>query len=229
MVWLINSLFRFPPGVAHGLQALEEGLEVLLLFSDGDFDARGTTFQASDWLVHTPLEIVAQNLGLSTSDLEHIPEKAPVIFDSTVDPPPEGQADDQAKDSPAGEVPNPYVFRLSEQDREVGPGGWIKIQDSTRNFPASWAATAYVHVRPSGLRELHWHPDEGVSNFCYLFEFTLFTLRISEWIYIISGKGRATAFAGSASSRTFDLQAGDSAVFPSSYGHYVRAHIPFLI
>lgn len=28
----------------------------------------------------------------------------------------------------------------------------------------------------------------------------------AEWLYIISGTGRATAFAGSSSSRTFDFQ-----------------------
>jgi hypothetical protein len=67
--------------------------------------------------------------------------------------------------SPDGEVPNPYVFSLSQQPKEVSPGGWIKIQDSTRNFKESWAATAYAHVEPNGLRELHWHPDEGMFRF----------------------------------------------------------------
>ena len=61
-----------------------------------------------------------------------------------------------------------------------------------------------------------------------------------EWLYIISGHARATAFAGSSSSRTFDFQVssywlcrcrlsadaavqpGDTAVFPTSYGHYVK-------
>ena len=132
------------------------------MFSDGAFDATGTTFMLSDWLVHAPREIVAQNLGLSISDLQHIPTADPFIFKSTVPPPQEGHADEQAKVSPDGNVPNPYVFSLSKQEREVAPGGWAKIQDSTRNFPASWAATAYVYLEPNALRELHWHVDEGM-------------------------------------------------------------------
>lgn len=158
---LTEFLSRFPLGVAHGIQALDDGLELLLLFSDGDFDATGTTFMLSDWLVHTPLEIVAQNLGLGISDLQEIPTTDPFIFRSTVPPPQEGLADEQAKVSPDGDVPNPYVFSLSKQEKEVSPGGWIKIQDSTRNFKESYAATAYVYVEPNGLRELHWHVEEG--------------------------------------------------------------------
>ena len=53
--------------------------------------------------------------------------------------------------------------------------------------------------------------------------------------YLISGKGRITAFAGSSAARTFDVQPGDSGVIPTkcvlqrsagltrhSYGHYVQ-------
>ena len=176
----------------------------------------------SDWLVHTPLEIVAQNLGLNISDLQKMPTVDPFIFRSTVPPPQEGLADEQAKSSPDGTVPNPYVFSMSKQEKEVAPGGWAKIQDST-NFKATWAATAYVHVEPNGLRELHWHRDEGMvihwlSNLVFLVD-----ISAPEWVYIISGHGRATAFAGGSTSRTFDLQTGDSAVFPIAYGHYVCA------
>lgn len=153
---------RFPQNFPHGIQALDDGLELLLIFSDGDFDATGTTFMLSDWLVHTPVEIVAQNLGLSISDLQHIPTQDPYIFRSTVPPPQEGHADEQAKVSPDGNVPNPYVFSLSQQEKQVAPGGWVKIQDSTRNFKESWAATAYVHLEPNGLRELHWHHEDGM-------------------------------------------------------------------
>ena len=159
---LTEFLSRFPQSVAHGIQALDDGLELLLVFSDGNFDATGTTFMLSDWLVHTPLEIVAQNLGLNTADLQELPTQDPYIFRSTVPPPQEGHADEQAKVSPDGDVPNPYVFSLSKQEKEVSPGGWMKIQDSTTNFKESYAATAYVYVEPNGLRELHWHRDEGM-------------------------------------------------------------------
>lgn len=116
----------------------------------------------SDWLVHTPPEIVAENLGLSISDLQNIPTPDPFIFKSTVPPPQEGHADEQAKESPNGNVPNPFVFSLSQQEKDVAPGGWAKIQDSATNFKATWAATAYVYLEPNGLRELHWHREDGM-------------------------------------------------------------------
>lgn len=160
---MIKIPSRFPQGVPHSIQALDDGLDLLLLFSDGNFDATGTTFMLSDWLVHTPLEIVTQNLGLKISDLQKIPTVDPYILRSTVPPPQEGHADEEAKVSPDGKVPNPYVFSLSQQEKEVSPGGWIKIQDSTRNFNETWAATAYVYVEPNGLRELHWHNEDGMG------------------------------------------------------------------
>jgi oxalate decarboxylase len=153
---------RFPQNFAHGIQALDDGLDLLLIFSDGDFDATGTTFMLSDWLVHTPVDILSQNFGLSIPDLQKIPTQDPYIFRSTVPPPQEGHADEQAKVSPEGNVPCPYVFSLSQQEKQLAPGGWVKIQDSTRNFQESWAATAYVYVEPNGLRELHWHREDGM-------------------------------------------------------------------
>ncbi|KAH9851260.1 Bicupin oxalate decarboxylase/oxidase [Lenzites betulinus] len=200
------DIYYFPPGVPHSIQALDQGLEILLIFTDGNFDASGTTFMLSDWLAHTPLEIVAQNLGVNTSVLSNIPQKDPYILESTVAPPPLGHAADQAVQDPNGNIPSPYVFHLDQQEKKTAPGGggWVKIQDSVTNFPVSTQlASALVFVEPNGMRELHWHVND-------------------EWLYVISGHGRATAFPGGSSARTFDFQPGDTAVFPISYGHYVK-------
>ncbi|GJE89104.1 bicupin oxalate decarboxylase/oxidase [Phanerochaete sordida] len=206
------DIYYFPPGVPHSIQALEEGLELLLVFPDGDFDALGTTFMLSDWFARTPLEIVAKNLGLnSTAVLGRIPQVDPYILPSTKAPPPLGHADAEAVRSPQGSIaPSHYVFRLAQQNATVAPGGggWLKVQDSVTNFPVSKdIASALVFVEPNGLREMHWHNND-------------------EWLYIISGTARATAFAGSSSSRTFDFQPGDTAVFPASWGHYVENTSP---
>ncbi|KAL0952681.1 hypothetical protein HGRIS_006923 [Hohenbuehelia grisea] len=198
------DIYYFPPGVPHSIQALDEGLEILILFTDGNFDRLGTTFMLSDWLARTPLQIVAQNFGLNVSDLQNIPKADPYIVPATVPPPPLGHAGDGAPKSPVGTVPSPYVFSLSKQPRQQAKGGWVKIQDSATNFPVSkQVASALVFVEPNGLRELHWHVKD-------------------EWLYIIHGHGRATAFAGGSTSRTFDFQAGDTGVFPNSYGHYIK-------
>ncbi|EMD34942.1 hypothetical protein CERSUDRAFT_116466 [Gelatoporia subvermispora B] len=204
------DIYYFPPGVPHSIQALDDGLELLLIFTDGNFDETGTTFMLSDWLARTPLDIVSQNFGVNISMLQNIPQQDPYILPSKVPPPQLGKADGEAVEDPNGQVPMPYVFHLDEQPKQEAPGGggWIKIQDSATNFPVSrLLASALVYVEPNGMRELHWH----------LYD---------EWLYIISGTGRATAFAGSGSSRTFDFQPGDTAVFPISYGHYIKNTSP---
>lgn len=137
-IHISHVFFSFPPGVPHSIQALSTGLEILVLFGDGDFDKLGTTFMLSDWLAHTPLSIVSQNLGINISELAIIPQKDPYIIQATKPPAPLGHAADDAPKSPEGEVPNPFVFRLKDQEKQLakGGGGWVKIQDST-NFAVS--------------------------------------------------------------------------------------------
>lgn len=157
----------FPPGVPHSIQALGDGLEILLIFTDGNFDATGTTFMLSDWLARTPLDIVAKNFGVNTSILTQIPQKDPYIYESTVPPPPLGHATEEAVESPQGTIPNSFVFEISKQEKLVAPGGggWIKIQDSVTNFPVSTQlASALVYVEPNGMRELHWHNNDGACD-----------------------------------------------------------------
>ena len=141
----------------------------MLIFTDGDFDSLGTTFMLSDWLARTPLDVVAKNLGLNTSELANIPQKDPYIYEATVPPPPLGNAAAEAVQSPQGTIPTPFVFQLSKQERQVAPGGggWVKIQDSVTNFPvATQLASALVFVEPNGLRELHWHNNDGAFYSC---------------------------------------------------------------
>ncbi|KDQ55996.1 hypothetical protein JAAARDRAFT_208248 [Jaapia argillacea MUCL 33604] len=201
------DIYYFPPGAPHSIQALDEGLEILLIFSDGNFDAAGTTFMLSDWLTHTPLEILAQNFDVNVSTFANIPTKDPYMLPSTKPPPGLGQASEQAIQSPDGQTPLPYVFSLDKQEPVKASGGWVKVQDSITNFPgcvlSTLIASALVYVEPNGLREMHWHASD-------------------EWLYILSGHGRATAFAGGSTARTFDFQTGDTGVFPVGYGHYMK-------
>jgi oxalate decarboxylase len=70
-----GDLWYFAPGVPHSIQALDQGLEFLVLFGDGNFDAQGTTFMFDDWVAHTPKDVVAQNLGINISLLANVPQK----------------------------------------------------------------------------------------------------------------------------------------------------------
>ncbi|KAM0755190.1 Bicupin, oxalate decarboxylase/oxidase [Meredithblackwellia eburnea MCA 4105] len=195
-----GDLWYFPSSVPHSIQALDEGLEFLVLFGDGNFDSQGTTFMASDFAAHVPKEVLAHNLGVNVSELNNIPQKDPYIIPATKKP---GSVDQESVKSPVGTIPNPFVYKLSQQPAEKKKGGEVKIADSTNFFASKEVASALVSVQPGGLRELHWHPSD-------------------EWFYVVSGKGRITAFAGNSASRTFDVGVGDSGVVPNSYGHYVE-------
>lgn len=199
-----GDLWSFPTGIPHSLQAGPEGAEYLLVFDDGDFDASGTTFMVDDWIAHTPRDVLAENFGWNASAFDTIPSPDPYIVAADNWPSLE-EARDAVNSNPAGQVEQPYHFELSKVEpiHVPGGGGWVKITD-VRHFPASRTlASALVHVEPGAIRELHWHKE-------------------AEWGYVVSGKGRATAFAGGATARTFELQAGDSWVFPTNFGHYIQ-------
>src|SRR5262249_11829164 len=155
-----------------------------LVFDSGEF-SENETFLITDWLAHTPRDILAQNFGVSEAAFANIPLDGDVsryMFAAPV-PPPLSQ---DTVVSPAGTVPNPFTYKLLAQEPLKFDGGQVRIVDSS-NFPAaSTIAAALVEVAPGGLRELHWHPNTD------------------EWQYFISGQGRMSVFASSGKSRTWD-------------------------
>ena len=75
-----GDLWFFPAGIPHSIQGLEDdGCEFLLAFDDGSFD-ENATFLVSDWLAHTPKEILAKNFNVPESAFAGIPEKELYIF-----------------------------------------------------------------------------------------------------------------------------------------------------
>jgi oxalate decarboxylase len=64
-----NDLWFFPPGIPHSIQGLApDGCEFLLVFDDGNFSEYETVL-LSDWMAHTPPEVLAKNFGVSQSAL----------------------------------------------------------------------------------------------------------------------------------------------------------------
>jgi oxalate decarboxylase len=187
-----GDLWYFPAGVPHSIQGLDEGCEFLLVFDDGGF-SENATFLLSDWLAHTPRDVLDRNLGAEADALDALPAEELYIFPA---PLPHGPA------SPGG-APR-FSHRLLARAPVESPGGRVWIADS-ESFPAATTiAAALVEVEPGGLRELHWHPNAD------------------EWQYYISGSARMTVFAASATARTFDYRAGDVGYVPFAMGHYVQ-------
>ncbi len=194
-----GGVWNFPSGVPHSIQGLEgDGCEFLLVFDDGDF-SEDDTFSLTDWLAHTPREVLAKNFGVPERAFAGIPEKELFIFQAKAPGP---LAADKV--AGAGPVPTSFSHRLLAQEPIRTKGGTARIVDSTTFPAATTIAAAFVEVEPGGMRELHWHPNAD------------------EMQYYISGQARMTAFAAEARAGTFDYQPGDVGFVPRNMGHYVE-------
>jgi oxalate decarboxylase len=179
-----GDLWFFPKGVPHHIQALDEGVEFLLVFDDGAF-SENSTFLMSDWFAHTPKDVLAKNFGWTLQDLDDIPEREKYIFRGQVPPPLES---DKVV-SPTGDVPRTFKHRMHAQEpqrfsRRYGPdrrpdqlrGRQHDLRRAGRGR-AGWTAgtalaperrrVAVLHqrVRPDGrVRQLGSRPDVQLSG-----------------------------------------------------------------
>ena len=196
-----GDLWYFPGGIPHSIQGLEsevDGVEFLLVFDDGAF-SEDSTFLVTDWLAHTPRDVLAKNFGVDAAALADLPTREKYIFRAAAPAPFE-----QDLMPGADPVPQSFAHRMLAQEPMRMPGGTVRIAD-TRNFPASKTiAAALVELEPGALRELHWHPNSD------------------EWQYYLSGEGRMTVFASESKARTFDYRAGDVGYVPFAMGHYIE-------
>jgi oxalate decarboxylase len=194
-----GDLWFFPAGLPHSIQGLgPDGCEFLLAFDDGHF-SEDSTFLLTDWLAHTPKEVLAKNFGVSQEAFANIPKDELYIFPAQIPPP-------LVKDRVKGANPTPvtYSHHLLAQEPLSTKGGRVRIVDSA-NFPASKTiSSALVEIEPGGMRELHWHPNGD------------------EWQFYLFGQARMTVFGSQGIARTFNYQAGDVGVVPFPMGHYVE-------
>src|SRR6202046_894173 len=77
-----GDLWLFPGGVPHSIQGLgENGCQFLLVFNDGNFN-EFETFLLTDWLHHTPKEVLAKNFNVPESTFDNVPPRERFIFAS---------------------------------------------------------------------------------------------------------------------------------------------------
>src|SRR5580692_8174566 len=75
-----GDLWVFPGGIPHSIQGLgEDGATFLLVFDDGNFN-EFQTFLLTDWLTHTPKEVLAKNFGVPEATFDKVPKKELFIF-----------------------------------------------------------------------------------------------------------------------------------------------------
>ncbi len=197
-----GDIWYFPSGLPHSLQGLgPSGCEFILCFDDGKA-SEFNTLLLTDWVAHTPPEILALNFGVPAEAFSKIPLHNLWIFQGQL--PASLEADRAAATGAAGAPPYPYTFGLGSMPpvRQT-KGGEVRIADSKNFNMSKTIAAAQVTVHPGGLRELHWHPNAD------------------EWQYWIKGKGRMGVFDTGPSATTMDFNPGDIGYVKRSHGHYI--------
>ena len=198
-----GDLWLFPAGFPHSIQGLgPDGCEFLLVFDEGNFSEDGT-FLLSEFVAHTPRNVLMKNFGLGKDAIAKLPKEELYIFPAAL---PLSLAQDKAAvGGRRVESPIQYTFKMSAMTpTRKTPGGEVRVVDS-RNFPVSKnVASALVTLKPGALRELHWHPNA------------------SEWQFWIAGKGRMTVVMNEGRARTMDFNANDVGLVPRVAGHYIE-------
>ncbi len=196
-----GDLWYFPAGYPHSIQGLApDGCEFLLVFDQGMF-SEDNTFLLSEWVAHTPPEVLSKNFGLAEGALTNLPQSALYIFPADL---PKSLAEDKAAvGGQRVQSSIQYTFKMEAMaPTKRTSGGEVRVVDS-HNFPAAKnIASALNIIKPGGLRELHWHPNA------------------SEWQFYIAGKARMTVFMPVGSARTMDFNANDVGFVPANAGHY---------
>jgi oxalate decarboxylase len=81
-----GDLWYFPTGIPHSIQGLNpDGAEFLLVFDDGNFSEYETVL-LTDWMAHTPHDVLAKNFGVSEQAMEKMLKREKFIFQAAVRP-----------------------------------------------------------------------------------------------------------------------------------------------
>src|SRR4030081_556290 len=134
-----GDIWLFPAGHPHSIQGLgPDGTEFLLVFNRGDFSENGTML-LSEWMAHTPPEVLMKNFGLHREALAKLPTGALYIF--------------------PGSMPTNTV---AEEKEEIGGCAVASPTQSTFKLK-SMAPTRSAKL--GEVREVHWHPNSSEWQF----------------------------------------------------------------
>jgi len=198
-----GDLWYFPAGLPHSLQGLgPDGCEFVIAFDNGE-SSEFNTLLVTDWLAHTPPEVLARNFGVPAEAFKNIPLQNRWIFQGK-EPPPHSDVE-KAIAAVAGKPSFPFEFNLAGMPpNRTTKGGTVQIADSTNFRISKTVAAARLTIKPGGMREMHWHPNAD------------------EWQYYIKGTGRMTVFNTGPAAITADFHAGDIGYVRKALGHYIE-------
>ncbi len=198
----VGDIWYFPKGHGHMLQCVgDKPCHFLLGFDSGHFSEFGT-FSVTDWISHTPPEIIAKNFGTRDGRLlSAIPKKELYIGTGKI-----------AEDRKPKNI-NPTIQTSSSAHKfrmeadgvyQEFNGGFVKLV-SSQEFPIQNTLTALrMNIEPGAVREMHWHPNAD------------------EWQYVMSGKGNVGIFGSHGRVKTMAYNKGMVAFIKQGYGHYIE-------
>lgn len=195
-----GDIWYFPKGYGHSIQALDGGAHFILTFDNGHFSEFGT-FSITDWIAHTPKEVLSKSTNLPASIFSKAKQGEAYIVNGHVPPVlPLPRNNGGRDDSP---LKHHYPM-MSEPPFFESDEGSVHIV-SSKEFPISQTITGVIEImKPGAVREMHWHPNAN------------------EWQYYISGKGRMTVFSSHGHAETAEYEATDVGYVPQGYGHYIE-------
>jgi oxalate decarboxylase len=195
-----GDVWFFPKGYGHALQGLgPDETHFILGFNDGHFSEFGT-FSITDWLGHTPDDILSKSLGLPESVFATFPKSEVYIVQGQV---PVARHEPLREIKPqANQFPHKYSLDAAAPIMEF-PGGELRIV-SQKEFPIATMTGATMLINPGSVRELHWHPNAD------------------EWQFVLSGRARVTIFGAHARTKTAEFGQGQIAFVKQGFGHYIE-------
>src|SRR3954465_11750170 len=108
-----GDLWYFPGGTPHSIQGLEsevDAVKFLVVFDNGSF-SEDPTFLITDWVAHTPKDILAKNFGVKADALGHLAGEEKNIFPAAA---PASLQQDQM--GGAGPVSQTFLHRMLAQE-----------------------------------------------------------------------------------------------------------------
>ncbi len=83
-----GDVWYFPRGYGHSIQAIgRENCQFVLVFDNGYFSEFGT-FSISDWIGHTPPDVLQKNFGVPARDFRELSRRSEVYIAKGAVPPP---------------------------------------------------------------------------------------------------------------------------------------------
>lgn len=195
-----GGIWYFPKGWGHSIQNVgTKPTQFVLVLNNGNFTEQ-STFSVTDWISHTPLELLTKGLQISESTANKFPKSDGFMFTGSVN-----GINGAKQNTKSDRSKRSHVFELyNRKDFEKSSSGSIKLV-TAKDFPASFnISSGLMRIEPNAIRGLHWHPNAD------------------EWHMVLDGEMELVVFASGGKASIERLSKGDVGYIPKGYGHALR-------